>query len=176
MHGKWSRSRPCFSTTRLEGRDGPISFIVSLKLQERRINEPLLICVLKSFSRLISFLHVFVLHLKNYTHSMRLRLPFFFLLPSAYATVVTITAHTTIHTTIGAAATPTPPSTQYTSPRAFQRAILETHNFYRREHNASALAWNNTSAAYAADWAEACEFEHSVCTYILSIVSTMSCA
>ncbi|KFY09698.1 hypothetical protein V491_08032 [Pseudogymnoascus sp. VKM F-3775] len=92
---------------------------------------------------------------------MRLRLPFFFLLSSAYVTVVTITAHTTIHTTIGAAATPTPPSTQYTSPRAFQRAILETHNFYRKEHNASALAWNNTSAAYAADWAEACEFEHS---------------
>lgn len=92
---------------------------------------------------------------------MRLRLPVFLLLPSAYA-AVTVTVHTTIHTTLGAAATPTPPSTEYTSPRAFQRAILDTHNFYRKEHNASALAWNMTSAAYAADWAEACQFEHSV--------------
>ncbi|OBT77832.1 hypothetical protein VF21_03233 [Pseudogymnoascus sp. 05NY08] len=91
---------------------------------------------------------------------MRLRLPVFLLFPSAYA-AVTVTVHTTIHTTLGAAATPTPPSAEYTSPRAFQRAILDTHNFYRKEHNASALAWNRTSAAYAADWAEACEFEHS---------------
>ncbi|KFY91217.1 hypothetical protein V498_05571 [Pseudogymnoascus sp. VKM F-4517 (FW-2822)] len=91
---------------------------------------------------------------------MRLQLPVFLLLPFAYA-VVTVTVHTTIHTTLGAVAIPTPPSTQYISPRAFQRAILETHNFYRKEHNASALAWNRTSAAFAADWAEACEFEHS---------------
>ncbi|KFY31956.1 hypothetical protein V493_00650 [Pseudogymnoascus sp. VKM F-4281 (FW-2241)] len=96
---------------------------------------------------------------------MRLQFPFFLLLPSAYAVIVTI--HTTIHTTIGAAATPappilpTPPSTQYTSAQSFQRAILDTHNFYRKEHNASALAWNRTSAAFAADWAGACEFEHS---------------
>ncbi|KAL5345611.1 hypothetical protein ACLOAV_009365 [Pseudogymnoascus australis] len=73
---------------------------------------------------------------------MRLQLPVFLLLPFAYA-AVTVTVHTTIHTTLGA------------------RAILETHNFYRKEHNASALAWNRTSAAFAADWAEACEFKHS---------------
>ena len=95
---------------------------------------------------------------------MRLRSPVFLLLQSAYA-AVTVTVHTTIHTTLGAAATATPPSTEYISPRAFQRAILETHNFYRKDHNASALAWNMTSAAYAADWADACEFEHSVSLY-----------
>ncbi|ELR02131.1 hypothetical protein VC83_06969 [Pseudogymnoascus destructans] len=113
-----------------------------------------------SLLTLISSLHAFVLHFQHYTHSMRLRLTVSLLLPSAYATV-TVTVHTTIHTTLGAAATPAAPSTEYTSPRAFRRAILDTHNFYRKDHNASALAWNGTSAAYAAEWAEACEFEHS---------------
>lgn len=87
------------------------------------------------------------------------------LLPSAYAATVTI--H--IHTTVTATASPTPASAQYTSSRSFQRAVLNTHNFYRKEHNASALAWNKTSAAYATKWAGACEFKHSVsyiCVYL----------
>ncbi|KFY36419.1 hypothetical protein V495_07923 [Pseudogymnoascus sp. VKM F-4514 (FW-929)] len=88
---------------------------------------------------------------------MRFQFLAFLLLPSAYADAVTVT----VHTTASAAASPTPPSTQYTSSRSFQRAIIDTHNFYRKEHNASALAWNKTSAAYAANWAGACNFKHS---------------
>lgn len=96
-----------------------------------------------------------------YIHIMRLRFLAFLLIPSAYADAVTVT----VHTTVNAAASPTPPSTQYTSSSSFQRAIIDTHNFYRKEHNASALAWNRTSAAYAANWAGACNFKHSVSIY-----------
>ncbi|PSS27692.1 hypothetical protein M430DRAFT_112722, partial [Amorphotheca resinae ATCC 22711] len=39
--------------------------------------------------------------------------------------------------------------------------MLAAHNFYRREHNVSDLAWNDTSAAYASRWAGNCVFKHS---------------
>ena len=39
--------------------------------------------------------------------------------------------------------------------------MLAAHNFYRLEHNATALSWNSTSAAYAANWASKCAFKHS---------------
>lgn len=40
--------------------------------------------------------------------------------------------------------------------------MLEAHNFYRGQHNASSLSWNDTSAKVAEGWSEGCEFEHSV--------------
>lgn len=39
--------------------------------------------------------------------------------------------------------------------------MLETHNRYRSEHNVTDLSWNETSAEFAAEWAERCVFEHS---------------
>jgi hypothetical protein len=40
--------------------------------------------------------------------------------------------------------------------------MLAAHNFYRGEHNASDLSWNDTSAEFAANWAKPCLFKHSV--------------
>jgi uncharacterized protein YkwD len=73
-------------------------------------------------------------------------------LPATFADVVTITAANPI---------PTDPP-QYTSDSSFQAAILNSTNFYRTEHNASALTWNTSLATYAANWAKPCVFEHSV--------------
>ncbi|KAG0650893.1 PRY family cell wall 2 [Hyphodiscus hymeniophilus] len=56
---------------------------------------------------------------------------------------------------------PVPTSTSFTSDSAFETAMLAAHNFYRKEHNASALTWNSTSAKYAASWAGNCVFKHS---------------
>lgn len=39
--------------------------------------------------------------------------------------------------------------------------MLAAHNFYRSEHNASALTWNTTSAKYGANWAAQCMFKHT---------------
>lgn len=64
--------------------------------------------------------------------------------------------------TISATAPATPTSTSYTSDSDFQSAMIAAHNFYRSEHNASALTWNDTSAKYAANWASKCNFKHSV--------------
>jgi uncharacterized protein YkwD len=53
-------------------------------------------------------------------------------------------------------------SSQYISDSDFQSALIAAHNFFRDEHNASALSWNDTSAKYAANWAKPCIFKHSV--------------
>lgn len=40
--------------------------------------------------------------------------------------------------------------------------MLDAQNFYRGEHNASALSWNKSSASVAGKWSSACNFVHSV--------------
>ncbi|KAH7401717.1 SCP-like extracellular protein [Phaeosphaeria sp. MPI-PUGE-AT-0046c] len=49
----------------------------------------------------------------------------------------------------------------YTSPSAFERAMLDTTNQARRAHNASDLSWNQTLVEFAADVVDKCEFKHS---------------
>ncbi|TVY36728.1 Cell wall protein, partial [Lachnellula occidentalis] len=63
--------------------------------------------------------------------------------------------------TITRSAAPTPTSSSYTSDGAFEKDMLDAHNFYREEHNASALSWNESSAGVAGMWAEGCRFVHS---------------
>ncbi|PVH85692.1 PR-1-like protein [Cadophora sp. DSE1049] len=73
------------------------------------------------------------------------------LILSTPAPVVTITASTA----------PSPTSPSYTDADTFQNDMLTAHNFYRGEHGVEELVWNETSAEFAADWAEGCRFEHS---------------
>ncbi|KAK7403055.1 hypothetical protein QQX98_011166 [Neonectria punicea] len=60
---------------------------------------------------------------------------------------------------------PTIPSNEpeWKQDKAFTSAILNSTNFYRDEHNASALAWNETLEDFAADYLDdnGCDFEHS---------------
>lgn len=79
---------------------------------------------------------------------------FLLLAPSCIAAVSTIT--------MTATAAPQPTSSSYTSDQTFQDDMLKATNFYRGEHNASALTWNKTSAEYALKWSKGCDFEHSV--------------
>lgn len=48
---------------------------------------------------------------------------------------------------------------------------MNATNFYREQHNASVLVWNDTSARFAANWSEACVFKHSV-SYSVPFFST----
>jgi hypothetical protein len=89
----------------------------------------------------------------------RLPMVLLMLLPLAAANVSTVT--------MTATSAPQATSSQYTSDKVFQKAILDAHNFFRMEHNATALTWNDTSAKYAAKWAGRCNFEHSVSCRIL---------
>lgn len=50
---------------------------------------------------------------------------------------------------------------EYANDSTFQSTILEVSNLYRREHNASSLAWNRTLAEYADVWSKDCKFKHS---------------
>jgi len=74
-------------------------------------------------------------------------------------TVLAATSTIVITATGSGAAMPT--STSYSSDTDFEHDMLTAHNFYRGEHNASALTWNATSATYATSWAGNCEFKHS---------------
>lgn len=52
---------------------------------------------------------------------------------------------------------------QWKTTEKFTSAILNSTNFYRGEHNATAVSWNETLASFAADYLaqSGCRFEHS---------------
>ena len=54
-------------------------------------------------------------------------------------------------------------SEDYTKDDLFKATILNVTNTYRKQHNATALKWNDTLADFAEDWSKKCDFEHSVC-------------
>ncbi|CAG8950400.1 hypothetical protein HYFRA_00006893 [Hymenoscyphus fraxineus] len=49
----------------------------------------------------------------------------------------------------------------FTDAAAFQNDVLAAHNFYRKQHGAGDLVWNETSAQFGQKWSEACVFKHS---------------
>lgn len=85
-------------------------------------------------------------------------------------------AGTVIIVTVTVTPSTAPVSPSYTNPALFENDILNQTNYYRREHNASALIWNETLATYAKQWAEPCDWKHSVRTTSLSNLSHMMIA
>ncbi|KAI3540313.1 SCP-like extracellular protein [Colletotrichum abscissum] len=84
----------------------------------------------------------------------------------ALALLHTLVSAQTVVTTI----TEAPPSPtaepQWTSDNTFTSAVLNSTNFYRGEHNASSVTWNETLADFATDYlddmsGDSCDFEHS---------------
>ncbi|KAH8815414.1 CAP domain-containing protein [Xylogone sp. PMI_703] len=61
----------------------------------------------------------------------------------------------------GSPSQPQATSTSYTDDDTFRGDVLDAHNFYRKEHNTSALVWNTTSARFAASYSSRCQFKHS---------------
>jgi uncharacterized protein YkwD len=53
----------------------------------------------------------------------------------------------------------------------FQKAVLNTHNADRAKHGVPALAWDNKLAQFAQNWANNCEFKHSVGPLLLSAIA-----
>jgi recyclin-1 len=86
------------------------------------------------------------------------------LLPATVLSQTTATVEvvaTTITHYYTAAAPTTPLSPQYTTPVDFRTSILNSTNFYRYEHSASYIYWNETLAEYAQTYSEKCVWEHS---------------
>lgn len=53
---------------------------------------------------------------------------------------------------------------EYKEGKSFTSAVLNSTNFYRQEHNATALKWNKTLEEFATDYLDDnddCDFEHS---------------
>ncbi|KAF2178534.1 PR-1-like protein [Zopfia rhizophila CBS 207.26] len=73
-----------------------------------------------------------------------------------------------------ASAAPAPTSTQYTNEKAFKDAVLNGTNTYRKQHNATALTWNDTLAEYAEGWSDKCQFKHSEGPYGENLASGYS--
>lgn len=79
-----------------------------------------------------------------------------------------ITSAAAAAATITVTAAPSIPSKEpsYSKRYVFTSAVLQTTNTYRRQHNASSLAWNATLASFAATYLQTqqkddCKFEHS---------------
>ncbi|OAP62480.1 hypothetical protein AYL99_04685 [Fonsecaea erecta] len=68
---------------------------------------------------------------------------------------------TTVTQTFTAAASTTPLSPQYTDSLTFRESILNSTNFYRYEHSAGYIYWNETLASYAQSYSENCVWAHS---------------
>ncbi|KAI1743238.1 CAP domain-containing protein [Xylaria scruposa] len=72
-------------------------------------------------------------------------------------------------TTIVVTAAPSIPSSvpQFVDEETFTSAILNSTNFYRKEHNATAVVWNDTLSSFATDYLDSdkvgadCNFAHS---------------
>ena len=90
---------------------------------------------------------------------LRLNSSINFFLHALVITTVATSVSTVIVTVPAAAPTDSP---SYTDGKIFQKAVIDMHNLYRNEHNASALSWNDTLAEFGTNWVGACEFEHSV--------------
>lgn len=78
----------------------------------------------------------------------------------APAAVTTVTAPPSTVTSYIASAT-TPPSPQYTNDLDLRTSVLNSTNLFRYQHNATFLAWNDSLASYAADYAARCIWAHS---------------
>lgn len=89
-------------------------------------------------------------------------LPLLLLAAFARTAAAADTVSTIIETATASSNAAAATNTQYTSDSDFEKAMLDGQNFYRSEHNASALTWNTTSATYAAHWSKQCAFKHSV--------------
>jgi len=89
---------------------------------------------------------------------LRLSLPtaLFF---SVFAMMAAAASVSTVVITMPAAAPTNSPS--YTDDGKFRAAMLDTHNLFRKEHNATDLSWNDTLATFGANWTKTCKFEHS---------------
>lgn len=53
-------------------------------------------------------------------------------------------------------------STSYTSDASFKQQMLASHNFFRVQHSAKALMWNDARASASATYSKKCVFKHSV--------------
>jgi len=82
--------------------------------------------------------------------SLSISLVNFSLVNPANAGTVTVTA-----------LAPSSTSKEYSDASDFQKAILNSTNTYRAQHNASALSWNTSLADFAENWGKACVFQHS---------------
>lgn len=50
----------------------------------------------------------------------------------------------------------------------FKDVMIKGHNWYRDQHAAAALRWDDGAAANAANWVKNCKFEHQVRASFLS--------
>ena len=88
---------------------------------------------------------------------------------TSYKTITAVGTTSTIYETLptstvvasGTSLTSTGASPQWTDDSTFQSAILNSTNTYRKQHNATALLWNDTLATYAAQHVEPCKFAHT---------------
>ena len=75
-----------------------------------------------------------------------------------------VNAQTIVVTTLTAAPSQPTNEPSFVDDQTFQSTVLNSTNFFRSEHNASSLSWNDSLANFGSDYVGNCDFTHSVCT------------
>ena len=81
---------------------------------------------------------------------------------SAFSLPIVLADNPVVVSTVTVAAAQPTNAPSYVDDQKFQSAVLNSTNFYRDEHNATALKWNDSLADYASSYAGNCKFQHSV--------------
>lgn len=83
--------------------------------------------------------------------------------PNLLCVFSTVLSHQVLASVQASTSTLLPSSTSlsYTTPSLFISTLLDTHNTYRQQHNASALTWNTSLATTSAQHASPCIFTHT---------------
>lgn len=53
---------------------------------------------------------------------------------------------------------------------AIQDAVLNSTNYYRAQHQANAISWDDSLASYAQNYAQKCIWQHSVSSYLIPLL------
>lgn len=70
-----------------------------------------------------------------------------------------------------AVASATPVAMEARQSGDFRQEMLDAHNFFRAQHGANPVSWNDDAAAVAQNWANQCRWQHQVSEYFMCLQS-----
>lgn len=159
MNLSWLLPVTSISTSQRHGRFFVIEYSVLANILHPHANFPI-------YQELLAtpFSHFFPISLYKVHKLPKMLISFLtlcFMIVASFSGAHSKTITSTITNIIAAPSSP-PASSSYTSDNNFRSSILNSTNFYRNQHNATALTWNNSLATYATTYANKCLWTHSV--------------
>lgn len=68
---------------------------------------------------------------------------------------------------LAALASATPVAMEARQSGDFRQEMLDAHNFFRAQHGANPVSWNDDAANVAQNWANQCQWQHQVSSFFM---------